>query len=61
MDAVNVMCVLLSVLYVWMLKGCDGDGNTGVGAVGGLVAGCEYMGGTRVVQFLCLLSTMYLR
>ena len=32
-----------------MLRGCDDDGNTGVGAVGDVVAvsaGCEYMGDT---------------
>ena len=47
--AVTVMRVLLFVLHVCMLKGCEGDGNAVVGAEGDVVAvsaGCEYMGGT---------------
>ena len=28
--AVTVMCVLLFVLHVCMLRGCDGDRNAGV-------------------------------
>ena len=30
-----------------MLREFEADGNTGVGAGGGVVAGCKYMGGTR--------------
>ena len=30
MNAVTVMCVLLSVLHVCMLGECEGDGNAGV-------------------------------
>ena len=45
--AVTVMHVLLFLLHVCMLRDCDGDGNTGVGFGGGVVAVSAYMGGTR--------------
>ena len=44
-DDVTVMRVLLFVLHVCMLRGYDGDGNGVVVAGGGVVAGCEYIGG----------------
>ena len=53
--AVTMMRVLLFLLNVCMLRECDGDGNTGVGAGGDVVAvsaGCEYMGGTRGSGFV---------
>ena len=48
--AVTEMHVLLFVLHVCILRYCEGDGNTGVGNGGCLVAvsaGCECMGDTR--------------
>ena len=45
--AVTVMHVLLFVLHVCMLLGCEGDGNAGVGSGGGVVVVSAYMGGTR--------------
>ena len=38
--AVTVMRVLLFVLYVSMLRECEGDGNAAVGD-GGVVVACE--------------------
>ena len=35
------------MLHVCMLRECEGDGNAGVGDRGGVVVGCECMGGTR--------------
>ena len=46
MGAVVVMHVLLFVFDARLL-GCEGDGNAGVGSVGGVVAVSAYMGGTR--------------
>ena len=46
----TMMRVLLFVCKVSMLRECKGDGNAGVGAKGGVSAGCEYMGGTPVVS-----------
>ena len=37
-----MMHVVLFVLHVCMLRGCEDDGHGG-----GLVAGCECMGGTH--------------
>ena len=34
-------------MYAVRLLGCEGDGNTGVGSGGGVVAVSAYMGGTR--------------
>ena len=37
-------------MYAERVQGCDGDGNAGVVAGGGVVAvsaGCEYIGGAR--------------
>ena len=51
----TVMRVLLFVLHMCMLRECEGDGNAGLGAGGGVVAvsvGCEYMGGTRGSGFV---------
>ena len=48
--AATVMRVLLFVLHVCMLRGCEGDGNAGVGDGGCVVvvsAGHEWVGGTR--------------
>ena len=36
--AVTVVHVLLFLLHVCMLLGCEGDGNAGVGFGGGVVA-----------------------
>ena len=51
-----MLCMyLLSVLYVCILRGCDGDGNTGVWARGGVVAvdaGCDYIGCIRCSGFV---------
>ena len=45
--AVTVMCV---VLYVCMLKECEGDGNAGVRDGGGVVnASAGHVGGTGIV------------
>ena len=52
MGAVTVIRVLLSVLHVSIVRECEGDGNSGVGAGRGVFAvsaGCEYMGGTPVL------------
>ena len=54
--SVTVIRVLLFVLHVCMPRECEGDGNAGVGAGGGVVAVsavCEYMGGTGVVSSAC--------
>ena len=46
--AVTVMHVLLFVLHVCMLRGCEGDGNAGVVDGGGVVVvSAGYVGGTR--------------
>ena len=42
-----------------VLRECEGDGNSGVGSGGGVVAVSAYMGGTRgsgvcLVQVTCL-------
>ena len=47
----------VACVYTERVRGCDGDGNAGVGAEGGMVAvsaGCEHMAGP---YFLCLLQT----
>ena len=44
--AVTVMHVLLFLLHVCRLLGCEGDGNAGVGSGGGVVAVSAYMGDT---------------
>ena len=44
-------------MYTERVRGCDGDGNAGVGAEGGIVAvsaGCEHI---FQESFLCLLQT----
>ena len=48
-DAVVAVTVMRVLLYVCILRECDGDDNAGVGAVS---ACCEYMGGTRVSRFM---------
>ena len=45
--AVTVIHVLLFVLLVCLLRGCEGDGNAGVGFGGGVVAVSAYIGGIR--------------
>ena len=45
--AVTVMHVLLFMLHACALRECEGDGNAGLGSVGGVVAVSAYMGGTR--------------
>ena len=54
--SVTVMCVLLYVLHVCILRECDGDRDTGVGARRGVVAGVS-MWVVHVVQVLCLVPT----
>ena len=45
---VTRMCVLLFVLYVCMLRECEGDGNVGVGDGRGVgVVSAEHVGGTH--------------
>ena len=45
--AVTVLHVLLFVLHVCMVWGCEGDGNAGVGSGGSLVVVSACMSGTR--------------
>ena len=54
--ACTVVCV-----YAKRVRGCDGDGNAGVGYGGGVVAkiaACEYMGGTRGSGFVSTADDM---
>ena len=44
-DACTVVCV--ACVFAARLLGCEGDGNSGVGSRGGVVAVSVYMGGTR--------------
>ena len=47
MDAVVAVTVIRVVLHVCMLRGCEGDGNAGVGDRGGVVVvSAGHMGGT---------------
>ena len=49
----TVMHVLLFVLHVFLLRGCEGDGNAGVGSWGCVVAVSAYMGGSGVLSSAC--------
>ena len=54
--AVTLMRVLLFMLHVCMLRGCEGDGNAGVGDGGGeVVVSAGQVGGTRCS---CIVSSV---
>ena len=45
--SVTMMCVLLCMLYVCMLRECEGDGNAGMADGGVVVVITGHVGGTR--------------
>ena len=58
-NAVVAVTVMHVLLYVCLLRKCEGDGNDGVGSGGDVVAVSAYMGGTHgsgfcQVQVTCL-------
>ena len=60
-DACSLVCVLGE--YAERVRWCEGNGNDGVeagGGVGAVSAGCEHMGGTRGSEVVFVQTTFLL-